>query len=115
MAWRVIPLSTWPDQDIAVTIEVSGKNIPLKLHIRWNFSYRFWFMSITDGNTNELLIDSLPLVTGEYPAANLLEQYQHLNLGSAIIVPASELVSHDYPLQESLGTEFVLMWGDGEL
>lgn len=114
MAWKVIPLSTWPDQDIAVTVEVSGKNIPLRLRIRWNFTYEFWYISVTDSTSNKLLLDSIPLVTGDYPAANLLEQYQHLNIGSAIVVPASELVSHDYPLQDSLGTEFVLMWGDGE-
>ena len=115
MAWNIVPVDSHPDQDIAVTVEVSGKNIPLRLHIRWNWTYEYWFMSIYDGISGDMLVDAIPMVTGDYPAADLLKQYQHLGIGSALIVPVSEEVSSDRPNADNLGTEYVLVWGDGDV
>ena len=68
-------------------------------------------MSVKDRKTNILLIDSLPLITGSYPAADLFAQYKYLGLGSAVIIKTGSLLM-DYPNNTNLGTDFVLAWGD---
>jgi len=70
-------------------------------------------MRIFDVTTNEITIDNIPLLTGDYPAGNLLKQYQYLQLGSIYIINASG-VAMDHPDDTNLGTDFVLVWGDSE-
>ena len=44
--------------------------------------------AVYDRNGN-LLVDSVPMLTGYYPAANLLCQFVYLGIGSAYIINAS--------------------------
>lgn len=106
-----IPLTTDPNQTFAVTIPVNGINKNLILNIRYNSIAGYWTMSVTDKTLGNLLIDSLPLITGVYPSGDLLSQYQYLGLGSASIVKATN-VTNDYPDDTNLGADFVLVWGD---
>jgi hypothetical protein len=110
-AMKIIPLTANPDQTLTCTLPVDNKNITLNLRFRYNTIGEYWWMSATDAITSKMLIDGVPLVTGEYPAADLLEQYAYLGIGSAVIVPVgSPLI--DRPTDANLGTEFVLLWGD---
>ena len=112
MAWHIIPLDTTPDQQFSVTIDVGGKNVPLILHLRYNTEGDIWQMDVTDAKTLRMLISNMPLVTGEYPAADLLRQHQYLGIGSALIVKNTEAAAADYPGIFDLGTDFLLLWGD---
>jgi hypothetical protein len=67
-------------------------------------------MGITD-EKGILLVDSLPIITGIFPAANLLEQYQYLRIGSAVVVPVGSPATVE-PDNTNLGSEFALVWGD---
>lgn len=107
-----IPLTTEPNQSFKVSIPVDGRNIELKLDIRYNTIAEYWIMTVTDSLTDKILIDSLPLLTGQYPAANLLEQYSHLRIGSAVIVNTSTIDISDEPNDKNLGSDYVLIWGD---
>jgi len=71
----------------------------------------YWVATIADVSTGQIILDSLPLVTGQYPAANLLGQYAYLGLGSAVVLNM-ENSPLDYPDSETLGTIFLLAWGD---
>lgn len=69
-------------------------------------------MTVTDqyGNT---LIDALPLLCAtSAPAANILRQYQYLNIGSAFVIAESASQSMDIPQFEQLGMDFFLLWSD---
>lgn len=110
MANQIIPLSTAPAQSLQVALSVDGRPITLRLTIRYNEMAGYWVMAIAD-STGVLLLDSIPLVTGSYPAANLLQQYAYLGIGSAYIINASG-VAQDYPNATDLGSDFVLLWGD---
>lgn len=112
MAWNEIPLDTTPDQEIHITVEVNKENIPLILHLRYNTEGEFWKMDVSDGTTAKMLISNVPLLTGESPAADLLRQFQHLGIGSAMIIKVTEQTDRDIPGLTDLGTEFVLVWGD---
>lgn len=108
--YYIIPLTTNPNQNITVTIPVNGNNITLNLIIAYNLIANYWVMTIIDTSGN-VLLDSIPLVTGQYPAADILGQYEYLGLGSAFLVNISN-ANIDFPTDSDLGTDFVLMWGD---
>ena len=111
MSYYVIPLTSDPDQKFDCTIPVDGKNISLSLRVRFNTAGNFWVLTIADPRTKVIILDSIPLLTGRYPAADILGQYKHLKLGSACIIKAGES-SLDYPDSTNLGADFVLVWGD---
>lgn len=112
MAWHVIPLDTTPDQEFDVSVDVGGENIYLLLHLRFNTEGQFWKMDVSDGKTRKMLISGVPLVTGEYPSADLMRQFQHLGIGSAVIVQNSDLTEENIPGLFDLGTDFLLLWGE---
>lgn len=107
-----IPLTTEPNQSFKANIPVDGRNIELKFDIRYNTIAEYWVMTVTDPLTDKVLIDSLPLLTGQYPAANILEQYSHLRIGSAVIVNTSTIDISNEPNDKNLGCDYILIWGD---
>lgn len=108
----VIPLSTDPNQTFNCTVPIDGKNRPLSFQLRYNSIAGYWNLTVTDARTKETMIDALPIMVGEYPAANLLEQFGHLELGSAVIVKEGDLQGAENPDDTNLGTEYYLVWGD---
>lgn len=115
MAWHEIPLDTAPDQEFRVTVGVADDNIPLVIRLRYNTEGDFWHMDVSNDSTSEMLIANVPLVTGEYPAADLLRQFQHLGLGAAVILPITDKTLGDRPGLSDLGTDFVLIWGSEDV
>ncbi|WP_289141556.1 phage baseplate plug protein [uncultured Brevibacillus sp.] len=67
-------------------------------------------MSITNHDTGEKLVDAIPLLPGEYPASNLLAQHDYLNIGSAVLVSATN--DNSMPTFDSLGKEHFILWSD---
>ena len=109
MSYISIPLTTAPDQKFSITLPVDDKNITLTMRVRYNTQANYWWISIYKGGT--LLLDSLPLVAGNYPTANILEPYAYMGIGSAYIVKVED-TTLDYPDDSTLGSNFVLVWGD---
>ena len=108
----IIPLSTEPNQTFNCTIPINGENRALSFRLRYNNIAKYWNLAVIDAITKAVLIDALPLMVGEYPAANLLEQFGYLGLGSAVIVREGELKDAPNPDDTNLGTEYYLVWGD---
>lgn len=108
---HLIPLSTQPNQKFQTAIAVNGKTLRLTLTIRYNEMANYWVMTIADQSGN-LIIDNVPLITGVWPASNILDAYQYLQIGSAYVINASNADINDYPNASDLGTDFVLLWGD---
>ena len=96
------------DQIIPITNDPS--TVTLGLRVRYNTIANYWELSVSDSAGN-LLLDSRPLLTGFWPAANILQQDAHLGIGSAFIINASG-IAQDYPDQTNLGTDFLLLWSD---
>lgn len=108
---KIIPLTSDPDQVFKITIPVDGKNLKLKLRVKFNTAANYWTMSIYDAASNELILESIPLLTGAYPAGDILGQYRYLGLGSATIINTGDSTM-DSPDSTNLGTDFLLAWGD---
>lgn len=106
----IVPLSSAPDQSLAVALNVDGGIVSLQLRVRFNEIAGYWVLTIKDRSDN-LLVDSIPMITGVYPAANLLQQHAYLKIGSAFVINASG-VAADWPDSTNLGTDFCLVWDD---
>lgn len=112
MTYVTIPVSSLPDQSMLVTIPVDGSNLYLALRIRYNTEGGYWFMAVSDAKTQKLLIDNVPLLTSSsLPSNDILSSYRYLGLGSAFVAKADK-TSLDHPDDTTLGTSFLLVWGD---
>jgi len=111
MPFVKVPIVPNANQSFTCTLPIDNKNIILAFGITYNSVADYWAMSIRDVRTNTQLLDGVPLVTGEYPGANLLEQFEYMGIGSAVIAPTSSLAK-DRPGVSNLGTEWALVWGD---
>jgi hypothetical protein len=104
---QLIPLTTSPGQSFQVAVQINGASSLFFVTLQYNEVAEYWEMTLRDGNQN-LLIDSLPLVTG----TNLFGQFGYLNIGSLYIVNVSGVLSPNFPDDTDLGTDFAMIWGD---
>jgi hypothetical protein len=110
--YQIVNLSSTPNQSFLANLSVNGAALKLNLTINFNEIAQYWTMGIADVNNN-ILISEVPLLTGTYPAANILGQFQYMNIGSAYLLNVSNgSTTLDYPNGQDLGTDFVLLWGD---
>lgn len=109
MSWQQIPLTSAPNQTMSVTLTIDNRNRDFILKFSWNQAGQYWVMRISEGNN--ILADSIPLLSGEEPVDNLLAQYAYMGIGSAFIINVSGINS-DKPDDTNLGSDFILVWGD---
>jgi hypothetical protein len=69
-------------------------------------------MTVTDDLSGEMLMDSIPLMSGMYPSGNLLEQFGYLKIGSCCMVKTDPDIAPDDADDNTLGTGFALCWDD---
>ena len=109
---QIVPLSSNPNQSFLANLTVNGVSLKLNLSFQFNEIAQYWTMSVADVNNNTILA-SVPLLTGVWPAANILGQYQYLGIGSCYLLNiTSGGTGSDYPNGQNLGTDFILLWGD---
>lgn len=108
---QIVPLDNSPNQVFSVTLTVDGKPLLLNCILRYNEIAKYWVLTIFDKN-NSLLLDSIPLVTGNNPACNILGQFTYLNIGALYVINQSGTTLRNYPDNTDLGADFVLIWGD---
>jgi len=105
----IIPVSNQPNQDFTVTIPQEGQNIVLRFYIYWNRIANYWQATISDVVNNITILEGFPLLTGDIPFPDSLQQFQYLNIGHAYIIPLSSKAPN-YPGETDWGTNFVMMW-----
>ena len=110
MPSQILPLSTAPNQSLAVALSINRQSVNLRLKVCFNQQAGCWIMDIADSQGNPLVC-SIPLVTGVWPAGNLLAPYTYLNIGSAFLINHNGVAS-DWPDDSNLGSDFVLLWSD---
>lgn len=110
MPAQIVPLTSHPNQFLTVPLNVDTGVLTLQLGVNYNGAAGYWVLSVADQNGTPLL-DSIPMVCGYYPAANILQQYAYLGIGSAFLINASG-VDQDSPDNTNLGTDFLLLWSD---
>lgn len=109
MSAQIIPLANAPNQTLSVQLTVNNQSLVLQLVISYSAMAGYWSLAVSSV-TGALLIASVPLITGWYPAANLLAQYQYMQIGSAYLLNTGG-ASSDYPNSTNL-EQFTLLWDD---
>jgi hypothetical protein len=107
---QVIPLNSDPNQTFQVSLGIDGGTVTIVITLRFNEIAQYWVATIRNLQGN-LILDSVPLLTGDFPAGNILGQFSYLFIGSAFIVNVSG-VNKPYPDDTDLGTDFILAWGN---
>jgi hypothetical protein len=106
---QLIPLDNSPNQTFTISLSVDGSTLTLKLGINFSSMAGYWLMTVWDAS-GKCLLSSVPLLTGVWPASNILAQFGYLRIGSAYLISNGSLA--DYPDSTNLGSEFELWWGD---
>ncbi len=114
MPYQKIPLTNEPNQKFTCTLQVDGQNKTLSFFVAYNAIAGYWTLDIADAATNTLLLASAPLIPGDYPADNILEQYAYLGIGSAYVVNVGNSPD-DHAGGDNLGTDWILLWSDTPL
>lgn len=109
MSQQIIPLTQAPNQTFTVQLSVDGNPLTLGLQLNYSAMAGWWQLQVSDVQSNVLLA-SVPLITGYYPAANILAQYGYLAIGSAYVLNTGN-TANDYPGEASL-SQFSLLWSD---
>jgi hypothetical protein len=104
---QIIPLTNAPNQTLNVALNIDGAVVRLTLFITFSEMAKYWLMSIYNAS-GVLLLSSIPLITGSWPAANLLCQQGYLGIGSWYVINLGQ-VPDDYPNASELGSNFLLL------
>lgn len=107
---QIVPLTNAPQQTLAVALNVDGNVLRLQLDVYYSEMAGYWLVDISD-SAGKLLLASVPMITGDWPAANLLSQFGYLRIGSAYVINLGQ-VADDYPNSVELGNAFALLWDD---
>jgi hypothetical protein len=107
MALQKLNITNTPNQRISVAVEVDGNILNLEIFLRYNRMAGYWVASITNIATNELVLDSLPLVSG----VNLLEQCGYLKIGSCAVIDISG-ADPDVVDLDTFTVDFLWYWDD---
>ena len=111
MAYKQIPLTNSPNHSFVCSLTINDKSRTLRFFQRFSEIAGYWLIDIYDDTTDVCLIGSLPLVTGNYPAANLLAQYEYLQIGVACLINIAG-TSEEYPSVDTIANDWALVWGD---
>jgi len=107
-----VPLDTRPNQSFQITLAVDAGSVTLNCYLYFNEMAQCWVIDIFNLNGDPVLL-STPLLTGIWPAANLLCQQGYLQIGSAFILNLVNIpTDQDYPDNRNLGTEYIMIWSD---
>lgn len=109
MSQQLIPLVQATNQSFTVQLTVDGSPLTLAMTLTYSVMSGWWQLSVADTQGN-LLVASVPLITGWYPGSNILAQYGYLNIGSAFLLNTGNS-GNDYPGLTDL-TSFSLLWSD---
>lgn len=105
---QLLALTNAPNQSLQAVLNINGASLTLNLRLYYNTQGKFWAMDIAD-QSRKPLVSSVPLLTGFWPAANILAPYDHLKIGSAYVINQSG-TARDWPDDQSLGSDFLLLW-----
>ena len=103
----VIPISNSPNNTFSCKIPVDNKNITLTFTTHFNEVAGYWLVSISNSEGIEL-IHNLPVL----PSQNILSQLTYMCIGSACIIKGDNLSEEEWPSEESLGSNWYLVWSD---
>jgi hypothetical protein len=111
MSSQLVNFTNDPNQSGELALQIDGTQKSYLYSLRFNEVAGYWALSLFNLQ-GVLILDSIPLVTGNVPSGNILKQFAYLALGSATVVNESGVTAPDYPNENDLGTDFGVVWYD---
>lgn len=69
-------------------------------------------MDVLDAITRKPYVTGVPIVRGENPCADLLDQFAYKGIGKVGVIKITDNPPTDRPDAHNLGVEYTLVWGD---
>lgn len=110
--YQIIPPPSSLNERKTVTVDVDESKHTLQLRFRFIETLGLWHMSIYNPRTGSCMAEYIPLLSGLYPASDLLGPFGALGIGSACIVPLVKVPITPNPSKTNFGSEYALVWGD---
>ncbi len=110
MSIQILPVTNDPNQNFQSTLSIDGKNVTLEFDLRYNEIAGYWVITITDPNTDVVILDSIPLLAGIDADANILGQYAYLGIGAFYLANVGGIQA-DVD-DQNLGTDYAIVWSD---
>jgi len=106
---QTVAFSAQPNQTGKLVLNIDGTVKILLFALRLNEVAQYWALSLYNAQ-GALILDSVPLITGNVPAGNVLRQFAYLAIGSLFVVNQSGVAAPDFPNGSDLGTDFTVVW-----
>ena len=100
-----VPMQPIPNHQFSCSVPIDNLNLLLRFRMMYNELAGYWVVDISKGDTP--VLSGLPVI----PAQDILEQFKYLGIGSAYIVPKSE-VQEQWPSANTLSSDWYVLWGD---
>ncbi len=100
-----VPMQPIPNHQFSCSVPIDGQNVLLRFRMMYNELAGYWVVDISKDDA--MLVSGLPVV----PAQDILEQFKYLEIGSAYIVPKSD-VREQWPSANTLSSDWYVVWGD---
>lgn len=101
----LVPMQAIPNHSFSCVLPIDGGNTEVTIRLMYNEVAECWMMDLT--KDNEVVVASLPMV----PAQDILEQLAYLQIGSAWILPKTD-VKEQWPSYGTLSSDWYVLWGD---
>lgn len=103
--YTTIPMQAVSNHKFSCKVYIDGANTLLRFRLMYNELAKYWTVDIY--KDDNMVYAGLPLIPGQ----NILEQVAYLGIGSAWIVPKSD-VGEQWPSEDTLASEWYVIWGD---
>ena len=110
MSAQILPVTSAPNQFMTVGLALNGGTVALSLQFSYNRVGGFWVMDVSDLQGNPL-VTSIPLLTGDWPAANIMAPFDYLQIGAWYVINQSGAIM-DWPDSNTLGAAFLVLVDD---
>ncbi len=109
-----IPITPTHNYELTVNVQLFETNRLMKIIQHYNKTAGYWVVTIVDPTTEEILIDSLPLVTGKIytESLNIIRALGYLLIGNIYLQPRVSIPTSDFPNETNLETDFQFIWAD---
>ena len=111
----LLPLSTDPWQVMTLDVVIDGEPFHAQIGIRYLPAPDQWVLSIWNHQSEELLINQIPLICSYGEINDLLLPFRYLrngdSLGSLFVLKNTDQPSTPDPSENNLN-QFLILWGD---
>lgn len=112
MQLAMIPFNAeYKDQILTCSVQPDGRQVQLRLRLRYVEVVDKYFCTIWDTSTGECLLSNFPIVASYENVNDLLGQFGYMRIGTMSCLSRVDQNTTQDPSNGTLG-EYEILWGD---